>query len=131
MAPVFFEGIRCYHNTRVQMKRFIFRPFVTIVERLHRSAKIAMMDLPYSVDELCQATVDIIKKNKLKSCYIRPLVYYGYGQMGVDPTGAPVDVIIAVWPWDAYLGAEALENGVKVGISSWRQRSFNAIPPAV
>ena len=58
-------------------------------------------------------------------------MYYGYGQMGVDPTGAPVDVIIAVWPWDAYLGAEALENGVKVGISSWRQRSFNAIPPAV
>ncbi len=124
-----FEGIRCYHNTDTD-EAVIFR-LRDHMERLHRSAKIAMMDLPYSVDELCQATVDIIKKNKLKSCYIRPLVYYGYGQMGVDPTGAPVDVIIAVWPWDAYLGAEALENGVKVGISSWRQRSFNAIPPAV
>ena len=118
-----FEGIRCYHNTDTD-EAVIFR-LRDHMERLHRSAKIAMMDLPYSVDELCQATVDIIKKNKLKSCYIRPLVYYGYGQMGVDPTGAPVDVIIAVWPWDAYLGAEALENGVKVGISSWRQRSFN------
>ena len=124
-----FEGIRCYHNTDTD-EAVIFR-LRDHMERLHRSAKIAMMDLPYSVDELCQATVDIIKKNKLKSCYIRPLVYYGYGQMGVDPTGAPVDVIVAVWPWDAYLGAEALENVVKVGISSWRQRSFNAIPPAV
>ena len=90
-----------------------------------------MMEIPYTAEELCDATVELIKKNNLKSCYIRPLAYYGYGQMGVDPTGAPVDVIIAVWPWDAYLGPEALENGIKVGVSSWRQRSFNAIPPAV
>lgn len=124
-----FEGIRCYHNTDTD-EAVIFR-LRDHMERLHRSAKIAMMELPYSVDELCDATVELIKKNGLKSCYIRPLAYYGYGQMGVDPTGAPVDVIIAVWPWDAYLGADALENGVKVGVSSWRQRSFNAIPPAV
>lgn len=124
-----FEGIRCYHNTDTD-EAVIFR-LRNHMERLHRSAKIAMMELPYSVDELCDATVELIKKNGLKSCYIRPLAYYGYGQMGVDPTGAPVDVIIAVWPWDAYLGADALENGVKVGVSSWRQRSFNAIPPAV
>lgn len=124
-----FEGIRCYHNTDTD-EAVIFR-LQDHMERLHRSAKIIMMDLPYSVDELCQATIDIIKANKLKSCYIRPLAYYGYGQMGVDPTGAPVDVIIAVWPWDAYLGEEALAQGVKVGVSSWRQRSFNAIPPAV
>ena len=123
------EGIRCYHNTDTD-EAVIFR-LRDHMERLHRSAKIAMMELPYSVDELCDATVELIKKNGLKSCYIRPLAYYGYGQMGVDPTGAPVDVIIAVWPWDAYLGADALENGVKVGVSSWRQRSFNAIPPAV
>ena len=124
-----FEGIRCYHNTDTD-EAVIFR-LQDHMERLHRSAKIAMMDIPYSVEELCQATIDLIEKNNLKSCYIRPLAYYGYGQMGVDPTGAPVDVIIAAWPWDAYLGDEALENGVDVGVSSWRQRSFNAIPPAV
>lgn len=124
-----FEGIRCYHNTDTD-EAVVFR-LQDHMERLHRSAKIAMMEIPYSVEELCQATVDIIKKNNLKSCYIRPLAYYGYGQMGVDPTGAPVDVIIAVWPWDAYLGAEALEKGVDVGVSSWRQRSYNALPPAV
>lgn len=124
-----FEGIRCYHNTDTD-EAVVFR-LRDHMERLHRSAKIVGMELPYSVDELCDATVEIIKKNNLKSCYIRPLAYYGYGQMGVDPAGAPVDVIIAVWPWDSYLGEEALQNGIKVGVSSWRQRSFNAIPPAV
>lgn len=124
-----FEGIRCYFDEE-SGDSVVFR-LQDHMERLHRSAKMIMMDLPYSVDELCQATIDIIKANDIKSCYIRPLAYYGYGQMGVDPTGAPVDVIIAVWPWDAYLGAEALERGIDVGISSWRQRSFNAIPPAI
>lgn len=124
-----FEGIRCYYNEE-SGDSVVFR-LQDHMERLHRSAKMIMMDLPYSVDELCQATVDLIKANGIKSCYIRPLAYYGYGQMGVDPTGAPTDVIIAVWPWDAYLGEEALERGIDVGISSWRQRSFNAIPPAI
>lgn len=124
-----FEGIRCYYDDRAD-QTVVFR-LRDHMERLHRSAKIAMMDLPYSVDELCDATVEMIRKNNLKSCYIRPIAYYGYGQMGVDPTGAPVDVVIAMWPWDSYLGEEALKNGVKVGVSSWRQRSFNAIPPAV
>lgn len=124
-----FEGIRCYYDDQAQQS-VVFR-LQDHMERLHRSAKMIMMDLPYSVEELCQATVDIIKANEVKSCYIRPLAYYGYGQMGVDPTGAPVDVIVAVWPWDSYLGAEALESGIDVGISSWRQRSFNAIPPAI
>ena len=124
-----FEGIRCYYDEE-SGDSVVFR-LQDHMERLHRSAKMIMMDLPYSVDELCQATVDLIKANDIKSCYIRPLAYYGYGQMGVDPTGAPTDVIIAVWPWDAYLGEEALERGIDVGISSWRQRSFNAIPPAI
>ena len=75
--------------------------------------------------------MELIRKNNLPSCYIRPLVYRGYGVMGVDPTGSPTDVAIAVWPWESYLGADALENGVAVGVSSWRQRSNNAIPPAV
>ena len=124
-----FEGIRCYKNAD-DGKSYVFR-LRDHMERLHRSCKIAMIDLPYSVDELCDATVELIAKNNLPSCYIRPIVYRGYGVMGVDPTGAPVDVAIAVWPWDAYLGADALENGVSVGVSSWRQRSNNAIPPAV
>ena len=124
-----FEGIRCYKDPDSD-KSFVFR-LRDHMERLHRSAKIAMMDLPYTVDELCDATVEVIRANKLTSCYIRPLVYHGYGVMCVDPSGAPTDVIIACWPWDSYLGADALEKGVAVGVSSWRQRSINAIPPAV
>lgn len=124
-----FEGIRCYQDSETK-KSFVFR-LREHMERLHRSCRIALIDLNYSVDELCEATVELIQKNKLKSCYIRPLVYRGYGVMGVDPTDAPIDIIIAVWPWDTYLGAEALEKGVSVGVSSWRQRSINSIPPAV
>lgn len=124
-----FEGIRCY-KAPDSGKSFVFR-LEDHMQRLHRSAKIAAIDLPYSVEELCEATLEVIRANKLEACYIRPLVYRGYGVMGVDPTGAPTDVIIACWPWDAYLGADALENGIAVGISSWRQRSINAIPPAV
>ena len=124
-----FEGIRCYKDPDSD-KSFIFR-LRDHMERLHRSAKIAAIELPYTVDELCDATVEVIRANKLPAAYIRPLVYRGYGVMGVDPTGAPTDVIIACWPWDAYLGPDALANGIKVGISSWRQRSINAIPPAV
>lgn len=124
-----FEGIRCYQNPQND-KSFVFR-LRDHMERLRRSCKIALIDLPYTVDELCEATVEIIHQNDLKACYIRPLVYRGYGVMGVDPTGSPTDVVIAVWPWGTYLGSDALENGVAVGISSWRQRSNNAIPPAV
>ena len=124
-----FEGIRCYENPETH-KSYVFR-LQDHMDRLVRSCKIACIDLSYTAEELAAATVELIKKNGLKKCYIRPLVYRGYGSMGVDPTGAPVEVIIAVWPWDAYLGPEALEKGIAVGVSSWRQRSINAIPPAV
>ncbi len=124
-----FEGIRCYRDPETG-KSNVFR-LEDHMERLARSCKIALIDLPYTVEELCDATVEIIHKNDLPACYIRPLVYRGYGTMGVDPTDAPVEVIIAVWPWDSYLGEDALENGVAVGVSSWRQRSINSIPPAV
>ncbi len=124
-----FEGARCYQDPD-SGKSYVFR-LRDHMERLHRSCKIAQINLSYSVDELCQATLDLIRKNNLKKCYVRPLVYHGYGAIGVDPTGAAVDVIIAVWPWEAYLGPEALENGVSVGVSSWRQRSNNAIPPSM
>lgn len=124
-----FEGIRCYKDPDSD-RSFVFR-LRDHMERLHRSAKIAAIDLPYTVDELCDATVETIRANNLPACYIRPIAFRGYGVMGVDPTGAPIEVVIACWPWDAYLGAEALANGVAVGTSSWRQRSINAMPPAV
>lgn len=124
-----FEGIRCYKDPDSD-RSFVFR-LRDHMERLHRSAKIAAIDLPYTVDELCEATVETIRANNLPACYIRPIAFRGYGVMGVDPTGAPIEVVIACWPWDAYLGAEALANGVAVGTSSWRQRSINAMPPAV
>lgn len=122
-----FEGLRCYKTPNGSA---IFR-LRDHMERLHRSAKILMMDIPFTVDELCEATVELVRANKLEDCYIRPLVYRGYGFMGVDPTPAPVNVAIACWSWPAYLGPEALANGVDVCISSWRQRSSNATPPAV
>lgn len=124
-----FEGIRCYKDPDSD-RSFVFR-LQEHMERLVRSCKIARIDIPYTAEELADATVETIRANELPACYIRPLVYRGYGSMGVNPTGAPVDVIIAVWPWGAYLGADALENGVHVGVSSWRQRSVNAIPPAM
>ena len=124
-----FEGIRCYENPETH-KSYVFR-LQDHMDRLIRSCKIACIDIAYTAEELADATVELIKKNGLTKCYIRPIVYRGYGSMGVDPTGAPIDVVIAVWPWDAYLGPEALEKGIAVGVSSWRQRSINAIPPAV
>lgn len=122
-----FEGIRCY-KTADGPAVFRLREHM---ERLERSAKMLYMDTGFSVDEMCDAVCEVIKINKLDACYIRPLVFRGYGSMGVDPMGAPVEFIIAVWPWDSYLGEDALVNGVEVGVSSWRQRSINALPPAI
>lgn len=122
-----FEGIRCYKTERGSAA---FR-LTEHMERLVRSASFIMMDLPYTASELVEATIELIRKNELESCYIRPLAYRGYGSMGVNPRPAPVDVVIAVWPWDAYLGAEAMQTGVHAGISSWRQRAVNAIPGAI
>lgn len=124
-----FEGLRMYKDPDSD-RSMVFRLYDHMV-RLHNSAKIAKMDLHYTVDELVEATLLTCRENRLKSAYIRPLVYRGYGTMGVDPTGSPTDVIIAAWPWEAYLGDDALAKGIKMGTSSWRQRSVNAIPPAV
>lgn len=123
-----FEGIRCY--AAPNGKGYVFR-LIDHMNRLLRSCKMAMIDIDYTAEELAEATLEVIRANKLNACYIRPLVYRGYGQMGVDPTGAPIDVVIAVWPWDSYLGDDALENGITAGVSSWRQRSINAVPPAM
>jgi branched-chain amino acid aminotransferase len=101
------------------------------MQRFERSARMLFMDLGYSVDEMVEAVKTTIRENDLPACYIRPLAVRGYGFMGVDPINSPVQVSIAVWPWESYLGEEALVHGVDVGISSWRQRSINAIPPGI
>lgn len=122
-----FEGIRCYETPEGPA---VFR-LREHMERFERSARMLYMDLPYSVDEMVQSVKDTIAANGLKSCYIRPIAFRGYGVMGLDPVPAPLAVSIAVWPWDAYLGPESLSAGVDVGVSSWRQRGINSTPPAI
>jgi branched-chain amino acid aminotransferase len=112
-----FEGIRAYETAR--------GPAVWHLEehlkRLFRSAKLYHMDITDGIR-------DVIRANELAACYVRPIVLRGYGEMGVNPLNAPVNVFIAVWPWGAYLGEEALENGVRIKIASWRRNSQNALP---
>jgi branched-chain amino acid aminotransferase len=121
-----FEGIRCYETPRGPA---VFRLRDHLL-RMERSAKIFLMDIPYSVDELIDATHALIVANGLRSCYVRPIAYRGFGgEMGVNPESNPVDVSIAVWAWGAYLGEDALEHGIKMTISSWRRHDPNIIPP--
>jgi branched-chain amino acid aminotransferase len=88
------------------------------------------MDMPYSVDEIVQATKDTVKSTGLPACYIRPLAYYGYGEMGLNTLPCTVDIAIACWPWGAYLGDDAVEKGVRMKISSWTRHDHNTMPPA-
>jgi branched-chain amino acid aminotransferase len=97
-------------------------------ERLFNSAKIYRMDLPYTPDEMNRAQIDTVAANKMEACYIRPIVYRGYGQLGVNPFPCPVDVAIMVWDWGRYLGPEALEEGVDVCVSSWTRMAPNTLP---
>jgi branched-chain amino acid aminotransferase len=122
-----FEGIRCYETKDGPA---VFR-LTEHVERFERSASMLMMDLGYSVAQTVAATKETIAANKLKSCYIRPVAFRGYGVMGLDPLPAPVQMFIAAWPWATYLGEDALSTGVAVGVSSWRQRGNNSMPPQV
>ena len=121
-----FEGIRCYETSTGPA---VFR-LTDHMERLHASAKILMMPLPYSVEELVEACKETVRANGLPSCYVRPIAYYGYGEMGVSPLAATVDVAIACWPWGAYLGEEALLRGARMKISSWARHDHNTMPPA-
>jgi len=121
-----FEGIRAYETPRGAA---VFR-LTDHLKRLFRSAAIYRMPIPYSLEELAEATKVVIRANGLKSCYIRPIAFRGYGEMGLHPLGAPVNVAIAVWPWGAYLGEEGIRNGVRAKISSFRRNDPNAIPPA-
>ncbi|HVL99176.1 MAG TPA: branched-chain amino acid transaminase [Egibacteraceae bacterium] len=119
-----FEGIRAYATHRgpaiFQHRRHM--------ERLHRSARILQMEVPFGVDELMEATRELIRVNDVESCYIRPLVYLGYGEMGLNPLPSPVRVSIAIWPWGTYLGDEGLQNGVRAKVSSWVRIGTNMIP---
>ncbi len=119
-----FEGIRCY---RPSSGSAIFR-LKEHVTRLFDSAKVYRMPVPYSGAQLSEAILETIRANNLESCYIRPLIYRGYGELGVNPTPCPVEVSIAVWKWGAYLGKEALEQGVDVQVSSWTRPASNALP---
>ena len=122
-----FEGIRCYATADGPA---VFR-LTEHMERFERSAKMLFMDLGYTVEELVEAVKETIRVNKLPACYIRPIAFRGYGVMGLDPIPAPVNVSIAAWPWETYMGEEALREGVDVGVSSWRQRGINSMPPAI
>jgi branched-chain amino acid aminotransferase len=119
-----FEGARCYLTKKGPA---IFR-LDAHTERLFNSCKIYRMEIPYTKEEINRAIIDLIKVNQLDACYIRPIVYRGYEQLGVDPTACPVDVSIAVWRWGKYLGPEALENGVPVCVSSWNRMAPNTLP---
>ncbi|NLG64733.1 MAG: branched-chain amino acid transaminase [Actinobacteria bacterium] len=109
-----FEGIRCY---AAEKGAAVFR-LTDHLRRLERSAKLYYMPIPYTVDQLRQATFDVIAANGLSACYIRPLVYRGYGEMGLFPLKCPVDVIIAAWSWGAYLGEEGIAHGIRAKTSS-------------
>jgi branched-chain amino acid aminotransferase len=119
-----FEGERCYKTKKGPA---IFR-LQAHTDRLFNSCKIYRIKIPYTKEEINQAIIDLIKINKLDECYIRPVVYRGYEQLGVDPTGCPIDVCIAVWRWGKYLGPEALEKGVPVCVSSWNRMAPNTMP---
>jgi branched-chain amino acid aminotransferase len=119
-----FEGIRCYDTADGPMA---FR-LEEHLERLYDSAKVYEMEIPYSQEELSEATVNLIDREGLTSCYIRPIAFFGYDRLGINPEGIPVQVAIGAWPWGAYLGEEALEEGVDVKVVSWRKYSSDMIP---
>lgn len=119
-----FEGIRAYATDRGPA---VFQHRAHM-ERLERSARILQMEVPYTVDELMDATREVIRVADVESCYIRPLVYLGYGEMGLNPLPSKVRVAIAVWPWGTYLGDEGLQNGVRSKTSTWVRIGSNMIP---
>lgn len=121
-----FEGIRAYETSQGPG---VFR-LTDHIERLHNSAKILGMAIPFSVDELVEATKATVASTGLPSCYVRPIAYYGYGEMGLNTMPCTVDVAIMCWPWGAYLGDDALTKGVRLKTSSWTRHDHNIMPPA-
>jgi branched-chain amino acid aminotransferase len=121
-----FEGIRCYETPKGPS---VFR-LTDHLGRLHDSARLLGIELPYSVDELREASFELIGANGLPECYLRPIAFYGYGELGVSAAGNPVETVIMSWPWGAYLGEEGLKNGIRAKISSWQRIGPNVIPHA-
>jgi branched-chain amino acid aminotransferase len=121
-----FEGIRCYETEHGPA---IFR-HLDHLDRLERSAKLYYMELPYSIEQLRAATHELVLRNAVSSCYIRPIAFRGYGQMGLNPLDAPVEVSIALWPWGTYLGEEGTRNGIRAKVSSWERISPRSLIPA-
>jgi branched-chain amino acid aminotransferase len=119
-----FEGIRCYNTPKGSA---VFR-LDAHTERLFNSAKIYWMELPYTPEQVNAAVLETIAANRLEACYIRPVVYRGAGQLGVNPLASPVELAIMVWDWGKYLGKEALERGVDVCVSSWTRMAPNTLP---
>lgn len=119
-----FEGIRCYDTAR---GAGVFR-LDEHLKRLENSAKIYRAEIPYSREKMKNAVLDTIRANKIKSCYIRPIAFRGYGDVGVNPSNNPVDTVVAVWEWGQYLGSEALDNGIDVCVSSWRRPLPDTFP---
>ncbi len=120
-----FEGVRCYDT---ELGPAVFRN-AEHVDRLLRSAELYYMPVPYSAEQLRAATLELVARNGLRSCYIRPIIYRGYGQMGLNPLDCNVDVTIACWEWAAYLGEEGKANGIRAMVSSWRRISPDSLIP--
>jgi branched-chain amino acid aminotransferase len=122
-----FEGIRAY-PTSSGVAVFRLRDHI---QRLFTSAHVFLIDVPFTVDEIVDASRDVVRVNGLNDgCYLRPIVYLGYGEMGLNPLPCPVHVAVAAWPWGTYLGDEGVTNGVSMKISSWRRHDPNAVPTA-
>ncbi len=121
-----FEGVRCYDT---EIGPAVFR-HAEHVDRLFKSAELYYMPLPFTRSQLREATLDLIGRNGLRACYIRPLAFRGYGTMGLFPLESPVDVTIAAWPWGAYLGEEGKAEGIRAKVSSWRRISPDSLIPA-
>jgi branched-chain amino acid aminotransferase len=121
-----FEGIRAYETPKGTA---VFR-LTEHLQRFENSARLLHMDLGYSLEELREACHGLITVNGLPECYLRPVAFYGYGELGVSAVGNPVDVVIMSWPWGAYLGEEGLKNGISAKISSWQRIGPNVIPHA-
>jgi branched-chain amino acid aminotransferase len=119
-----FEGIRAYETEKGSA---VFR-LTDHLKRFHNSAKLLYMELPYSIAELKGACNELVAANGLAECYIRPIAYYGYGELGVSARGNPLDVAIMSWPWGTYLGADGLTNGIRAKVSSWKRVGPNVIP---
>lgn len=121
-----FEGIRCYETPKGPA---VFR-LTDHIKRLEASAKLLYMELPYSVEQIRDACLEVIGVNGLPECYLRPFAFYGYGELGVSTAGNPVEVVVMSWPWGAYLGDDGMKNGIRCKISSWKRVGANVIPHA-